>query len=186
MVIYTTLKKNKEHEIDYWDIIVYYEECFGVLADLFENSQKYYEGGYDDCTDLDKLMEDYSERQIASAVLKQMRKMAKSKDAILLNLTNLKVFLEIDCDGEIAFDQLEQLIGAGEITGSNQLRDIGLKAKKKGVTIKKGYRYGENDIYFGYHYIDYLIDKYFPCKEKRMVDEEGFEYYECVNCHNCQ
>lgn len=176
-MIYTTLKANKEHGNDYCDIAIYCDECFVLIADLFENSEKYYWDGKTNHTDYDKLLEDYTERQIASACLKHMKKLCKGKDPLLMAWNG--VFLELDCDGEIAFDQLIQLIEAGEITGSNQLREIEKKAKRKGCSIKKGYRYGENDIYYGVHYISYLIDKYFPCH-----DERGLDY--CDNCGNCQ
>lgn len=157
-------------------IYSYVEECFIMVADLFENPEKYYENGYHDNTDFDALLNDYTERQVASACLKYLKSLAKDKDEKMI-IWN-KTFIELDCDGEIAFDQLIQLIEAGEITGSNQLREIEKKAKRKGCSIKKGYRYGENDIYYGVHHISYLIDKYFPCYYERGVDY-------CDNCGNC-
>ena len=90
-----------------------------------------------------------------------------------------KNFIDLDCDGEIAFDKVEELIEDGTITGSNQLREIEEMAKRKGTTIRKGYRYGENDIYFGYHHIQDLIDEHFPCYAD-MNDSY------CNNCGNCQ
>ena len=174
MVLYTTLKANKEHDIDYWDIFQYCDESWTLVADMFEDGEKYVDGDY---TDYDKLVEDYTPRQVASTVLKELRKQAKDKKEHLI-IWN-KTFIELDCDGEIAFDQLIELIEKDEITGSNQLREISKKAQRKGVVIKKGYRYGENDIYYGEHHISYLIDKYFPCHYERGVDY-------CDNCCNCQ
>ena len=171
-MIRTTLKENKDRGIDYIDIAYYCDENWYLVADLFENSEKYYWNGHTDHTDFDKLYEDYTERQVASRVLKELR-----KEKHLLQWNNY--FIDLDCDGEIAYDQLKELIEEGVITGSNQLEEIESKAKRRaGVTIRKGTRYGENDIYFKYLYVSNLIDKYFPCQ---FDEEEG-----CMNCHNCQ
>ena len=182
MVLYTTLKENKQHGIDETDIVMYCDECFYLVASLFKDGEKYEDGDY---TDFDKLYEDYTPRQVASTVLKYLRQEAKDKENFLLNDPPLKVFIELDADGEIAFDHLECLIEDGEITGSNTLNDIRDKARKKGRTIRKGEWYGENDIYFRYRTIDDLIDEYFPCQETLMIDEDGDEYMACTQCGNC-
>lgn len=174
MVLYTTLKANKQHEKSYWDIFIYCDESWTLVADMFEDGDKYIDGDY---TDYEKLIEDYTPRQVASTILKTLKARAKDKEEPLIIWNN--TFIELDCDGEIAFDQLIELIEAGEITGSNQIKEIQKKAKRKGISIKKGYRYGENNIYYGVHYISYLIDKYFPCHNERGVDY-------CDNCGNCQ
>lgn len=157
MVIYTTLKDNLNNGNDYWDIIIYVEECFIVVADLFPNAEKYYDRWNE--TDTDKLQQDYTDRQIASACLKYLRSLCKGKKPLIMQWN--KCFIELDGDGEIAYDQLEYLINNKIITNSNQLREIENKAERKGTVIKKGTRYGENDIYFKYLYISNLIDKYF-------------------------
>lgn len=170
-MIWTTLKENKDRGIDYIDIAYYCDENWYMVANLFEGGEEKYGDGHDN-TDFDKLYEDYTERQVASRVLKELR-----KEKLLLQWN--KCFIDLDCDGEIAYDQLEYLIENGTITGSNQLEEIEAKAKRRaGVTIKKGTRYGENDIYFKYLYVSNLIDEYFPCQ---FDEEEG-----CMNCHNCQ
>ena len=174
-MIYTTLKQNKENNITYWDIFDYVDTNWRLVADLFPNSTKY-ENGYD-YSDWEKLKEDYTERQIASACLKELKKLTKGKTPSLM-IWNGR-FIDLDCDGEIAYDQMIELIEDGTITGSNMLREIDEKTKRKGCTIHKGYWYGENNNYYGKHYITYLIDKYFPCH-----DERGVDY--CDNCGNCQ
>ena len=174
-MIYTTLKANKENNITYWDIFQYVDTNWRLVADLFPDSTKY-ENGYDN-TDWEKLYEDYTERQIASACLKELKKLCKGKNPVLM-IWNGR-FIDLDCDGEIAYDQMITLIEEGVITGSNMLREIDMKSRRKGTRIKKGYRYGENDMYYGTHTIFNLIDKYFPCH-----DERGLDY--CDNCGNCQ
>ena len=167
-MIWTTLKENKKHGMDYWDIAWYCDENWYLVANLFEGGEEKYSTDYD-YTDFDKLYKDYTERQVASTVLKHLR-----KEKLLLQWN--KCFIDLDCDGEIAIDQLEYLIENGTITGSNQLREIEEKAKRRaGVTIRKGYYEG---VYYHYKTVDDLIDEYFPCQ---FDEEEG-----CMNCHNCQ
>lgn len=175
MVIFTTLKANKEHKIDNRDIALYVEESWTVVAELFEDADNYLDK-WDD-TDFDKLYADYTERQVASACLKYLKKYAKEKDSCMM-IWN-KMFIDLDCDGEIAFEQIKKLIADGVITGSNQIREIENKASKKGRSIRsREYCYDEENHYYRRDYVDDLIDEYFPCNS----DNGGC----CNNCGNCQ
>lgn len=166
MVIYTTLKANKEHGIDMTDIAIAYEESYGDLHDLFDNAD-----------DWDAVFENNTERQIASAVLKQLKSDAKDKDMNLINWTTHKVFIDIDAP-EIAFMEIESLIEAGVIAGSSDLREIERLARKRGCTIKsREYCYDTENHYYTCDYIDDLIEKHFPCNAEIHGD--------CINCGNC-
>lgn len=173
-MIYTTLKQNQAKGNDYLDIAIYTEECWTIVADLFDNGEKYHNKW--DETDFDKLCEDYTDRQIASACLKYLKTRAKDKDGCLM-IWN-KIFFDLDCI-ECAYDQIVELIQDGTITGSRQLEEIDGKAKKRGYTIRKEYTYGENNIYHGYEYISNLIYEHFPCYADLNDDY-------CNNCGNCQ
>ncbi len=172
-MIYTTLKQNKAQGIDELDIAIAFDETYGAVADLFDGD---YSDGYDG-TNFDKLCEDYTDRQIASAVLKYLRQYAKDKENMILNWTTGKVFIDIDAP-EIAFMQIEELIKNGIITGSDDLRDINSKAKKMGCTIRKEYCYDEENHYYTMAYIEDLIDEHFPCYAEQNDDF-------CNNCGNC-
>lgn len=176
-MIRTTLKKNKENGIDYIDIAYYTDENWKLVADLFPEKEKYYWNNREDHTDWDKLYKDYTERQVASTCLKYLRTLTKGKEPSLMIWKDY--FIDLDCEGEIAYTQIEELIKEKVITGSNILREIDEKAKKKGCNIHKGYRYGENNIYYGTYNITDLIDGYFPCHNERGIDY-------CDNCGNCQ
>ena len=173
MAIYTTLKANKEHGIDDLDIAIAYDETYGAVGALFGDEYK----DEWDYTDFDKLCEDYTDRQIASACLKQLKQMAKGKDSDVLNWTPGKVFIDLDAP-EIAYIQVEQLIRDGVITGSNDLRDIDRKARKKGCTIRKEVCYDQENHYYTMSYIDDLIEEHFPCYME-LNDTS------CNNCGNC-
>ena len=170
-MIYTTLKANKEHEIDNLDIVIYCEQTIDVVANIFEGD--YYDkyGG----TDFDKLLNDFTERQVASAVLKYLKSYAKEKDSILLNWTPAKVFIDL----EYGIPALVDLIKEDIITNAEQLRDIEKKAKTKGFTLKYDYEYDKANHYYKFVYVEDLIDKYFPC-----YAELNDTY--CNNCGNCQ
>lgn len=173
-MIYRTLKLNKEHDVDYEDIFYYADINWRLVADLFPEGEKYEDGDY---TNYDKLVEDYTPRQVASACLKELRRLCKGKNPNLMIWEDM--FIDLDCDGEIAYDQLEGLIEDGVITGNSQLREIDEMAKRKGCWIRKLYRYGENDIYQGSYYISDLIDKYFPC----YAEENDTSCNDCGNCY---
>lgn len=179
MIIYSTLKANKEHGISYWDIFEWCDMNWYLVADMFENSEKYCTSG--DYTIWDKLCEDYSERTIASRILKYVREQVKKKENEMI-IWN-KAFIDLDCGGEIAFEQLKELIEIGEIKNSNDLNDICKKAARKNCEIK--HEYYDNNNRFHRVGIDYLIDKYFPCQEITVIDDDGYEYTECSNCGNC-
>ena len=174
MYVFTTLKANKEHNISYEDITIWCDESWRLVADLFENSEKYYWRNSEDYTDFDILYEDYTPRQVASVILKYMRGEAKKKDEPLM-IWN-KIFIELDCDGEIAYEQLKELCEDKIITGSEQLREIREKALKKGVIIKK--EYYDSEHFFKYDNVDTLIDEYYPCFAE-------INNTHCNDCRNC-
>lgn len=183
-MFYTTLKDNLANGNDYTDIAYYVDENWQLVADLFPNSEKYYWNNNTDHTDFDILYKDYTKRQVASACLKYLKKLCKGKKPSLMIWH--KMFIDLDCDGEIAFEQLKQLIEDDIITNSNQLKEIDKKAKKKGCKIRTDfYCYDEENYFCRRDDIDDLIDKFFPCKEKLVTDEDGDEYYECIKCGNC-
>ncbi len=174
-MIYTTLKANKEHNIDYFTIMEYTDMNWFMVADLFEDGEQYVDGDY---TNFDKLMQNYTERQIASNCLKGLKAYAKNKNNPLA-IWN-KMFIDFDCDGEIAFEQIIELIEDGIITNSNQIREIEAIGKKRNRTIKsKAYCYNIEKHYYKRDYIEDLIDKYFPCYAEINDDN-------CNNCGNCQ
>ena len=160
-MIYSTLKANKEHGKSYMDIINYYDECYACVGELF--GDEYVE-------DDDKLFADYTERQVASACLKALR-----KDETILEWNKMLFDLELP---EFVFDELKKLCKEGVITGSRQLREIGSKAKKKGVTIKKEVCYDQENHYYRFEYIDDIVDEYYPCYADTHDDF-------CNNCGNC-
>ena len=175
MVLYTTLKANKEHGNDDLDIAIAFEETYGAVADLFTDDD--YSDGYDG-TDFDKLLENHKPRQIASACLKELKQMAKDKDNMIINWTTHKVFIDVDAP-EIAFMQIERLLKNGVITCSADLREINNKARKMGCTIKsREYCYDESNCFYTSDDIDDLIEKHFPCN----VDHNDGD---CINCGNC-
>ena len=183
-MIFTTLKANKENNVDYYDIMYYVDENWRLVADLFPNSEKYFWNDSDNYTDFDKLLEDYSPRQVASTCLKHLRERCKGKKPPLMIWQ--KMFIDLDCDGEIAFEQVKCLIEENVIKNGKQLREIDNLAKKKGCRIKsRDYCYDEENYYVRRDYISDLIDEHFPCQEKLAIDEDGDEYYECTNCGNC-
>ena len=166
-MIYSTLKANKEHGKSYMDIINYYDECYACVGELF--GDEYVDDN--EYTDFDKLFADKTERQIASACLKALR-----KDDTILEWN--KMLFDLDLP-ELVFDELKKLCKEGVITGSRQLREIGSKAKKKGVTIKKEVCYDQENHYYRFEYIDDIVDEYYPCYADTHDDF-------CNNCGNCQ
>ena len=164
-MIYSTLKANKEHNISYATIIEYYDLGIGCVGALFDD--KYVE---DEVYTSDTLYDDFTERQIASACLKALR---KDEDILVYN----KMIFDLNLP-ELIYDDLEDLIAEGAIGSSRDLREINVKARKKGCTIQKEERYGENNIYCRFLHIDDLIDKYFPCYADLNDDY-------CNNCGNC-
>ena len=173
-MMYTTLKANKENGVDFIDIAYDVEESWTVVADLFDNSEKYHDEQEE--TDFDKLYADYTERQVASACIKYMKKLAKDKEEPVMIYG--KIFIDLDCDGAIAYDQVKQLVKDGVITGSNQLKEIDKKAKKNGVTIRKDICYDMENHYWRFYYISDIIEEYFPCYSDT---HDGY----CNNCGNC-
>lgn len=166
MVLFTTLKANKEHGIDELDIAVTYEECYSNLSDLFEEDS------------FDEVLENHTARQVASACLKALKADAKDKENNLLNWTTHRVFIDVDAP-EIAFMQIEELIAMGVISCGADLIDVDKKARKMGCTIKKEVCYDEINHYYCMSYIDDIIEEKFPCYAKL---NDTF----CNNCGNCQ
>jgi hypothetical protein len=161
MIIYTTLKQNREHNNNF---VQYIDECFLPIGIFFD-------GNYideDDYTNWDKLYNDYTEKQIESIVLKGIKEEAKDKDSGILKYKKYLI------DLEFAYDDLEKGIQQGLFLKSD-IEKIFQKAKKIGHPIKKE-DYDENGYFHTYGKYD-LFDKYFPCD----YDNNG----ECTNCENC-
>lgn len=163
MIIYTTLKENKVHNVDF---VEYCDNCITVVGGLF--GEEYVDET--DYTDWDKLWNDFTDRQIESKVLKFLKDDAKDKeDGVMFKYEKILI------DREFAYHDCIEGVKAGILTASD-LREIDRKSEKFGFKVKKG-EYGDDGYYHNY-YVDDIIDEFFPCQK----DEEGY----CTNCCNCE
>lgn len=161
-MICSTLKANREHETKFVDFV---DECIHCIGSVF--GEDYVDDM--DYTDWDKLEQDYSTREIESVVLKWIRADAKDwEDGYMFQVG--KFFIT----REFAYDDLEELLKKGLLTGGD-LRKVKKDQKKFNFKVEKDIRNEEG--YWHLHYIDDLIEEYFPCN----YDLEG----ECTNCGNC-
>ena len=162
MIIYTTLKENRKNNVNF---VQFVEECITPIGYLFG---KEYIDEYD-YSDLDKIYEDFTTRQIESTVIKFIKEDAKDKeDGCFFKHKN--VFI----DREFAYDDCVDGVKRG-IFKASDIHEINKKSKKFGFKIKKE-SWNENDEWHTYYAND-IIDEYFPC---------NFDIHnECTNCRNC-
>lgn len=160
-MIYTTLKQNRENNIDF---VQYVDETVYQVGHMFED-EYIDKHGY---TDWERLEKDFSYKQIESTVLKWIKEDAKDKEDGCFY--KFKKFL---IDRAFAYMDVEELIQKGLITGGD-LRKIKEDSKKYHFSFS-GDVYEDGEwVYKDY---DDLRDKYFPCASKLTG--------ECNNCQNC-
>lgn len=161
-MIYTTLKANKENEID---VALYCDEVITAVGALFGEGylDKY------DYTEWDKLMADYTDRQIQSRALKELKEYAKEEDSILLK--HKKFIIDI----ELGYDELEGMLKKHLLTVKD-LKAIERKARKRGFKLMKQVPNG--DYTYTYKDVDDLIEEYLPCYA-------AVNNTYCNDCGNC-
>ncbi len=162
MIIYTTLKANRENDVDF---VNYCDDCITQVGSIF--GEEYIAD--DDYTNWDKLWNDFTEKQIESKVLKFIKEDAKDKEEGCFFK-----YEKILIDREFAYDDCLEGVKAGILTASD-LRDIDRKSKKFGFSVKKS-DWDENGDWHTL-YINDIIEEYFPCNYD-LNDE-------CINCGNC-
>lgn len=162
MIIYNTLKANRENNVQF---VSFVDECITAIGSLFGDE---YVDDYD-YTDIDKLYNDFSDKQIESKVLKFIKEDAKDKeDGCFFKMG--KVFI----DREFAYDDCVDGVKKG-IFKASDLREIDRKSKSYHFRVRKE-DYGDDGYYHSY-YVDDILEEYFPCNSELG---DG-----CNNCGNC-
>lgn len=163
MIIYTTLKANREAGNDF---VNYVDECITQVGRFFGEE---YMDEYD-YTDWHKIWNDFTDKQIESKVLKGMKEDAKDReDGSFFKYKNILI------DRGFAYEDIEEAIKEGILICSD-LRAIQKQSEKYNFKIEADIKDNETG-YWHMRYMSDLIEQYFPCH----YNMEG----ECNNCGNC-
>ena len=165
-MIYTTLKANREANID---IAIYCDDTIAPVGELFDESGKYMDKH--DYTDWDKLLEDYTDRQIQSRALKYLKEYAKEDDSILVKHGKYLI------DVELGYDEIEIILKEGMFKLTvKDLRSIERKANKRGYKLTK--EVPRDEYTYTWKDLNDLIDEYLPC----YADVNDTYCNDCGNC----